>query len=380
MEFTWSDEQVQLRQSAIDFAQKVNRDDIIELDRRSEFSLDQWKAYSDFGLHGITAPKEFGGIEIDFLSCIPIMEGLGYAANDHGLLFSISAHLWSCVEPLVAFGTAEQKARFLPGLCSGQLIGVHAMTEPNSGSDAFALRTSAVENGDSYILNGVKTFITNGGVADVVLVFANIQDSAGSHKPSALLVERGTPGFVCSRHIEKMGLRTSPLGELVFEDCVIPKANLIGQPGRGTAIFNHVMDGERTFILAAQLGRMERELEQCVRYSKARRQFGKRIFDFQSISNALADMKLNLETSRLMIYKAAWLRNSAQNTYQFSAMTKLHVSECAVQNSLNAMRIHGGYGYTVEMQVERGLRDAVGGLFYSGTSEIMRNITAELLD
>jgi alkylation response protein AidB-like acyl-CoA dehydrogenase len=380
MDFVWSELHEQLKQSAIAFARKVNPPDMIELDRRSHFSREQWNAYGEFGLHGITAPKKHGGLEMDFMSCIPIMEGLGYGAVDHGMLFSINAHLWSCVDPLVHFGSEAQKETYLPRLCRGELIGVHAMTEPDSGSDAFALRTVAVDHGDRFVIDGTKTLISNGDVADVVLVFANVPGPAQERRVTCLLVERGTPGFSCSRRIEKMGLRTSPLSELVFEDCAVPKENVIGRVGLGAAIFNQAMDGERAFILAGQIGRMERELEECVRYAKTRRQFGKRIFDFQSISNLLAEMKVNLETARLMVYKTAWLKNQGQSTFQFSAMTKLHVSECGVKNSMNAMRVHGGYGYTTEMEVERRLRDAMGGLFYSGTSEIMRNIVAELLD
>ena len=254
------------------------------------------------------------------------------------------------------------------------------MTEPGAGSDAFSITTKAIRKGDHYVLNGRKTFITNGNIAHVVLVFLNVVDVQGNKKLSCIIVDKDTPGFFCSNKIEKMGLRTSPFSELIFEDCGIPCENLLGREGQGKQIFNHAMEGERAFILAAQVGRMEKQLENSIEYARIRKQFGSSLIRFQSISNYLAEMKRNLETSRLLAYKVGWLKANGMNAYQFSSVAKLHISECSVKNSLYAMRIHGGYGYTTEYEIERQMRDALGGLFYSGTSEIMRNIITELLD
>ncbi|MCX8128561.1 MAG: acyl-CoA dehydrogenase family protein [Clostridia bacterium] len=378
MDFSWTKDQKVLRSQAVKFAQNSNRADAIEADRNCEFSKELWRAYADFGVQGLIVPGEYGGLELDMLSCIAIMEGLGYGTNDNGILFSINAHIWSCVKPILTFGTQKQKEKYLPGLCNGEVIGVHAMTEPETGSDAFNLKTTAVDKGDHYVVNGCKTFITNGDIADVVLVF--VRDSQKKENINCLIVEKGIPGFTLSRKIEKMGLRTSPMNQLFFENCIIPKENLLGQEGMGKIIFSHAMDEERAFILSAQIGSMEKQLETCVSYAKTRKQYGSMIFKYQSISNMLADMKVRLETSRLLVYKVASLKAKGENASQFSAIAKLYVSESYVQNSLSAMRIHGGYGYTTEYELERQLRDSVGGLFYSGTSEIMHNIIAELLD
>lgn len=378
MDFSWTKEQKEFKKQAIEFARKTNPPDPIERDRNSEFSRNLWAAYAGFGVQGLTVPNEYGGLGLDFLTCVAVMEGLGYGTNDNGLLFSINAHIWSCIAPLLAFGTEKQKAKYFPGLCNGELIGVHAMTEPESGSDAFSLKTTAIDKDDHYIINGSKTFITNGNIADIVIVF--VRDPNQKDRISCLIVEKDTPGFTRSQAIEKMGLRTSPFCQLFFEDCIVPKENLLGKEGMGKLIFSHAMDEERAFILAAQIGVMEKQLESCVQYTKLRKQFGSPIFKFQSVSNILAEMKVRLETSRLLVYKVAWLKANGKNASQYSAIAKLHVSEASVQNSLAAMKIHGGYGFTTEYELERQMRDSVGGLFYSGTSEIMRNIIAELLE
>ena len=381
MEFGWTKEQRDLRKGAISFAKQENPENIEELDRESTFLHERWRTYAEFGAQGITAPESLGGQELDFLSCVAVMEGLGYGAKDSGLLFSINAHIWSFVEPLVTFGSEEQKTKYFPGACDGSTIGVHAMTEPGSGSDALNLTTTAELVGDYYVINGSKTFITNGEIADAVLVFVKTKNSdAENDKISAIIVERGTPGFTVSKNITKMGLRTSPFNELFFEQCQVPRENLVGEEGMGEMIFNHAMDGERAFILATQIGLMEKQLEDCTDYARKRKQFGKSISEFQSVSNMLAEMKVNLEAARMLVYKVGWLKSKGRNAYQDSSIAKLFVSECSVKNSMFAMKIHGGYGYTCDYKYERQLRDSMGGLFYSGTSEIMKNIIAELLE
>ncbi|MBD3317892.1 MAG: acyl-CoA dehydrogenase, partial [Chitinivibrionales bacterium] len=371
MEFDFSSEQKAFKKEAREFAERVSRGDILERDKECTFSRELWDEYAKFGAMGITVPEEYGGLGLDLLTGVAIMEGFGAGADDHGLLFSINAHIWSCVQPILTFGTAEQKDRYLRGLCEGKLIGVHAMTEPSSGSDAFSLKATAERDDGDYVLNGSKTFITNGNLADLVLVFAKTKNARGGEGISCIVVEKGTPGFTPSKNIEKMGLRTSPFCQLFFNDCRVPAHNRIGEEGMGRVIFSHAMDEERTLILATQIGVMERQLSECLRYSKQRVQFGQKIFKFQSISNILAEMKVRLETSRLLLYKVAWKKMLGKNATQESAMAKLYISECGVKNGMDAMRIYGAYGYSSEYGLERRLRDSIGGLFYSGTSGMM---------
>jgi hypothetical protein len=380
MDFSLTKEQTDLKNKAIEFSKKKLNRDVIEQDRLSEFPRQKWLDCAEFGVQGLIIPEEYGGLGLDILTAVLVMEGLGYGCKDNGLLLSINVNIWNCEIPILHFGTEAQKKKYLPGLCNGSLIGAYGMTEPESGSDAFSLRTIARKEGESYVLNGTKTLITNAPVADMVLVFAKTPQEKGKDKISCFIVEKGTPGLSLSKKIDKMGLRTSPFGEVVLEECVIAKENLIGKEGLGEIIFNDALAEERAFILASQIGAMERQLEECLKYAKTRKQFKKRIFDFQSISNRLAEMKVHLETSRLLVYNVAWLRQQKKRAFLESSIAKLYISECCIKNSLSAMRIYGGYGYTTEFEYERQLRDALGGILYSGTSDIQRNIIAELLD
>lgn len=379
MEFSWSDEHLSLRRSVIEFARAELNDSVRERDRDSVFSWNGWRKCADFGIHGLPIPTEYGGLGRDLLTTALVLESLGYACHDRGLVFSIGAHLLSCAMPLLAFGTEEQKRRYLPRLSTGQTVGVHAITEPEVGSDAFSLRTTAVRNGDRYVLNGRKTFITNGSIADLILVFATTARAAGPFAVTAFLVEKGAPGFSVGSSIEKMGLRSSPMAELVFDDCEVPAANRLGREGQGRIIFSHSMELERSCLLAADIGVMQRQLEQCVAYAKQRKQFGRPIGQFQSVSNRIAEMQLRLEAARLLLYKAAWLKSRNLPAAAEAAMAKLFVSEASVQSSLDAIRIHGGNGYTTEFEFERQLRDAVGGTIYSGTNDIQKLIIARSL-
>jgi alkylation response protein AidB-like acyl-CoA dehydrogenase len=253
------------------------------------------------------------------------------------------------------------------------------MTEPDSGSDAYALRTRAERTGDGYVLNGSKTFVTSAPMADVAVIFATIDPSLGMWGITAFLVERGTPGLRIGRAIDKMGLRTSPMGEIFLEDCRVPAEARLGPEGAGARIFNSSMEWERSAILASHVGAMERQLEECLQYARERRQFGQPIGKFQSVANRIAEMKVRLETARLLLYKVAWLKQAGKPAVMEAAMAKLYLSECFVESSLDAVRIHGGYGYTTELEVERDLRDSIGGTLYSGTSDIQRNVIARLL-
>jgi alkylation response protein AidB-like acyl-CoA dehydrogenase len=379
MDFSFTPEQLALKASAIEFASKELNHNLREREQAGEFPRDAWRACARFGIQGLPVPPEFGGSGADILTTVLVMEGLGYGCRDNGLIFSLNAQLWSMELPLLLFGTREQQRAYLPGLVSGDLIGVHAMTEADAGSDAFSLRTHAERRGDRYVLNGAKLYITNAPVADVVLVFATLNRARGFAGVSAFLVEKGTPGFTVSRSFDKMGLRTSPMGEIVLTDCAVPVENRLGKEGAGMAIFQSSMEWERSCILASAIGAMQRQLEACVRYAQTRQQFGQAIGKFQSIANKIADMYLRIEAARLLIYKVAWLKQQGKSALLEAALAKLFTSEAWVQSGLDAIQIHGAYGYMTEAEVERDLRDAIAGRIYSGTSEIQRLIIARTL-
>jgi alkylation response protein AidB-like acyl-CoA dehydrogenase len=379
MEFSLSEEQVSMKASVIDFASRKLNERTKQRDKSGEFPKEAWAECARFGIQGLPIPKEYGGTGADIFTTVLMMEGLGYACRDNGLIFSLNAQMWSLEIPLLEFGTPEQKRRYLPGLVSGDLIGVHAMTEPDSGSDAFALRTRATREGGVYVLNGSKLYITNGPIADVVLVFATSSPGSGFAGVSAFLVVKGTPGFAVGRNLEKMGLRTSPMGEIILTDCKVPVENMLGKAGSGMSIFNSSMEWERSCILASAVGAMQRQLEACVKYAQTRRQFGQPIGKFQSVSNKIADMYLRLEAARLLVYKVAWLKQRGRSALAEAAAAKVFTSEAFVQSSLDAIQIHGALGYMSDTEVERDLRDSVASTIYSGTSEIQRLIIAKSL-
>ncbi len=378
MDFAWNDEQLALRREIIRFAQGELNDNMIDRDRCEQFSWEHWKKCAQMGIQGLPVPQEYGGSGADTLTTVCALEALGYGCRDNGLLFSINAHMWTTEIPLMGFGTEEQKRRYLPKLVSGEWIGLHAMTEPMSGSDAYALRTRAERKGDRYVLNGSKTFITNAQDAHLFVIFANLDPAKGANGVSAFLVERDTPGLSVGQKLHKMGLRTSPMAEVALVDCEIPVENLLGKEYGGQAIFTTSMEWERTCILASHLGMMQRLLEQSVKYARERNQFGQPIGKFAAISNKIAEMEVRLETGRLVLYKAAWLKSQGKHPLRESSIAKLYVSEAAVQSCLDAIQIFGGYGYMTDYEIERELRDAISSKIYSGTSEIQKVIIAGL--
>jgi alkylation response protein AidB-like acyl-CoA dehydrogenase len=379
MDFSWSQEQLTYKRNVVKFAQNELGNDLINRDRRELFSREDWLKCARFGILGLPFSEEYNGSGADILTTVLTMEGLGFGCRDSGLVFSLNAQMWSVQHPIFHFGSEEQKRKYLPALINGELIGAHGMSEPDSGSDAYSLRTRAERVSGGYIINGTKMFVTNAPVADLAVVFATVDPSKGRWGITAFLIERETPGFSVSRNIEKMGLRTSPMGELVFQDCFLPEGCRLGREGAGGSIFNSSMEWERSCILACNLGVMERQLEESIRYARERRQFNQPIGQFQSVSNRITDMKVRLETARLILYKVAWLIEQGESALMEAALAKLYLSECFVRSSLDAVRIYGGYGYMTEFERERELRDSIGGIFYSGTSDIQRNIIARLL-
>ena len=380
MDFSLSAEQRELRDAIVGFARAELNAGLVERDREQCFPRELWRKCGEMGLTGLPVPDEYGGNGLDALSTAIALEAFGYGCEDGGLVFSVCAHLLSCVVPLWKFGTEAQRSRFLPGLCDGTLIGVHAMSEPGSGSDAFAMRTRAHREDGGWRVTGTKTFISNAPVADVVIVFAMTDETKGFYGGvSAFLVTRDTPGFRAAGKIEKMGLRTSPFGELVFEDAWVPDDMVLGQIGGGSGMFTHAMDWERICLFASHIGTMERLLERAREYARTRTQFGQPIGKFQAVAHKIADMKVQLEAARLMAYRAAWKLDRTRNVSLDAAMTKLFVSESLLRAALDTVQVFGGYGYTTEYEVERILRDAVGSTLYSGTSEMQRNIIARWL-
>lgn len=380
MDFTWTPEQLQLRDAVAAFGRTLTTpDDLLRRDREATFSRTAWQRCAEFGIQGLPFPTEQGGGGHDILTTILALETLGTVCPDNGLLFGLGAQMWSVQMPIHRHGTADQHRKYLAPLCRGETIGAHGMSEPDSGSDAFALRTTARRDGDSYLLNGTKTFVSEAPVADLFVVFATLDRDKGPLGLTGFLVEKETPGFTVGRHIEKMGLRTSPMAELVFDECRIPAANRLGREGRGAAIFNDSMEWERGCILATSLGTLERLLDSSVRYARERRQFGQPIGHFQAVASKIVAMKVRLEAARLLLYKAAWAKSREEMPGAETAMAKLFLSEAMVQAGLDAVQIRGGYGYTVEYEVERDLRDAIGSTLYSGTSEIQRNLIARSL-
>lgn len=379
MDFDFTDEQRQFWDSVVAFAEKELNDEVVQRDREHQFSLELWQRCARFGLTGLTAPPEYGGQGADPLSAVIALEALGYACRDNGLIFSLNAHLWSAVTPIARFGTEAQRARWLPGLCDGSFIGVQGMTEPESGSDAFSLTTRAARDNSHYVLSGAKTYITNAPVADVFIVFATIDPAKGWAGLCAFLVERGTPGLTIGKPFDKMGLRTSPMSELHFDDCAVPAENMLGKPGIGMSVFNHSIDWERSCILASAVGTMRRQVEQCVAYARSRRQFGHHIGQFQAVSHRIVDMRTRVDAARLLVYRLAWMKSQGRPAAIESAIVKVFVSESWVQSSLDQIQLHGAYGYMTESGLERDLRDAVASRIYSGTSEIQRNLVAHHL-
>jgi len=374
-----SSEQQELQRAAIEFARSELNRPHAQADALEIFNREGWDACGRFGVFGMPVPQEYGGLGLGLSALLAVMEGLGYGTRDQGLLFSINAHLWTNSIPILLYGSDEQRQRYLPRLCSGALIGANGASEPDAGSDVFSMRTLARRDGDDYVLTGTKTFVTNAPVADLAVVYATIDPALGPTGITAFIVERDSPGFSVGEKFDKLGLRTSPMAEMIFEECRVPAVNRLGREGRGVQVFESSMEWERGCILATSLGVMRRQLETCIAHARTRKQFGKPIGKFQSVANRIVDMKVRFETCRPLVYQIGRLKDQGRPAMQEAALAKLYVSDCFVKSSLDAIQVFGGYGYMREQGVEQDLRDAVGGTLYSGTTEIQRNIIARSL-
>lgn len=376
---TFTEEQLSQRDELLRFARSELGSQIAKYDRDGTFPREDWERCGAKGILGSHVPSQYGGKGLDAVTTVLILETLGYGCRDNGLTLALGGQTWSVQEPIVIYGSEVQKRRFLPRLCSGEWIGCHGVSEENAGSDALSLQTAAVKVDGGYLLNGRKTYIGMAPVADLALVLANADPDAGKWGVSAFIVEKGSKGFTQSSPRAKTGTRTNLLGDLIFEDCFVPDENLLGGQGIGVGLFSQTIAWERAFIHAGHLGAMQALFEQCVDYAKERRQFGQPIGNFQSVSNRIADMRLRLETSRLLMYKVATMKDASLEAPLECAMAKLHISEALLACATEAVRIHGARGYLEEHDVERQLRDSMGGVIYAGTSDIQRNLIASLL-
>ncbi len=375
----WSEKQLKRYQECVEFAQAELNDASRERDIESRFDQRLWQKCAKFGVLGWCMPEEFGGSGLDLETSILMLEGIGYGCRDNGLTLGMNGQIWSVQEPLLMFGTEQQKSKYLPALCTGEMRAAHGMTELESGSDAFSLKSSAEKVDGGYILNGEKHYVGMAPYADFALIFANTNPDAGNWGISAFIVESDFEGYTASTPIEKMGVRSNPTGSITLTDCFVPEENRLGPEGIGVSMFNQSMDWERGLIFASHVGSMSRQLDQCIEYAKVRQQFGESIGKFQAVSHRIVDMKGRLEFSRSLLYRVASLKQRGENATMEAAMAKLHISESFVENSLDAIRIHGALGYMSDNEIERDLRDATGGVIYSGTSDIQKNIIASIL-
>jgi len=379
VEFGWTEEQKRLGEAVAEFARKELNADLSSIDRSSTFPEKAWLSCAQFGVQGLPIPEALGGQGADLVTTALILEALGYGCEDNGLLFSLNAHLWSCAVPIWKFGSDVQRRRYLPPMCDGSLIGVQAVTEAGSGSDAFAVSTKAIPDGDHYVLNGSKIFITNAPVAGVLIVLATTGSGGGAADLCAFIVDRATPGLFVSNSFDKLGLRTSPMGEVTFADCRVPASALLGGPGAGMAVFSTTIEWERSFILASALGTMRRQLEETIGHAASHRRFGQPIGRNQSVANRIVDMRIRLDAARLLMYQLAWLKDQGKRTTIESAIVKVFLSEALVESSLASFATFGAQAYMADTAQERNLRDALASPIYSGTSDIQRVIIGRLL-
>lgn len=379
MNFQWTEQQQALWAQTEQFARTQLNDDLVARDYTGTFVEDHWQAIARQSVFGLYIPEDYGGCGYDMVTTVYALEALGHGCPDNGLTLAVNGQMWAVQVPILHFGTDAQKQKYLPALIDGTLKGADAMTEPQTGSDALNLQTTATKTDGGYVLNGHKTYIGLGPVADLILVFASTNPKHGRWGVSAFLVNAHSDGVTLGPAEDKMGLRTSPMGDILFNDVFVPTENLLGREGAGASIFNQSMQYERSFIFASHIGSMARQMDDTIRYARERQVGGQPISKYQSVSNRVADMKIRLETARMFLYRTASIIDQGLDATLDAAMAKLVISELFVENSMDAIRVHGGQGYMTERGVERDLRDALGGIIYAGTSDIQRNLVAGLL-
>ena len=374
MDFKLTKEQLLVRKMVREFAENEVKPIAAEIDEEERFPMETVEKMAKLGMMGIYFPKEYGGAGGDVLSYAITVEELAKVCGTTAVI--VSAHTSLCCAPIFENGSEEQKQKYLRDLCSGRKLGAFGLTEPNAGTDASGQQTTAVLDGDHYVLNGSKCFITNGSVADVFVVFAMTDPKMGNRGISAFIVEKGFPGFSQGKHEKKMGIRGSSTCDLIFEDCIVPKENLLGKEGAGFKIAMATLDGGRIGIAAQALGIGEGAILEAIKYTSERVQFKKRISSFQNTQFQLADMHTRMQAAQFLVYNAALKKQAHERCSMEAAMAKLFAAEAASDVTRRAVQLFGGYGYTREYPVERMMRDAKITEIYEGTSEVQRMVIA----
>ena len=378
MDFYLSNEEKMLQKMYREFAENEVRPLAEELDEEERFPMETVEKMAKLGMMGIPFPKKYGGAGGTNVAYALAVEELAKVCGTTSVI--VCAHTSLCCYPIYAFGTEEQKMKYLPDLLSGRKIGAFGLTEPNAGSDASGQQTTAVLEGDHYVLNGTKCFITNGTVADTYVVFAMTDKHAGNHGISAFIVERNFTGFSVGKHERKMGIRGSSTCDLIMEDCIVPKENLLGKEGKGFKVAMGTLDGGRVGVAAQALGIGEGAINEAVKYTQERVQFGKRLSQFQNTQFQLADMKTRADAAQMLVYRAAFAKDQGDpQTGYYSSMAKLFAAEMASDVTRRAVQLFGGYGYTREYPVERMMRDAKITEIYEGTSEVQRMVISRAM-
>jgi len=372
MNFSLTKEQELFQQMIRDFAENEVKPLAAEVDEQERFPIETVEKMAKIGIMGIPIPKQYGGAGGNNLMYSMAVEELSAVCGTTGVI--VSAHTSLCAAPIMEHGTEEQKQKYLPKLASGEWIGAFGLTEPNAGTDAAGQQTTAVEDGDNYIINGSKIFITNAEYAHVYVIFAMTDKSQGTRGITAFIIEKGTPGFSFGKKEKKMGIKGSATNELIFENCVLPKANMLGKLSKGFGIAMKTLDGGRIGIAAQALGLAQGAINETVKYVKERKQFGRALSAFQNTQFQLADMNTKTEASRMLVRKAAYKKDNKIAYSVDAAMAKLYAAETAMEVTNKAVQLHGGYGYTREYPVERMMRDAKITEIYEGTSEVQRMV------
>ena len=372
MNFHWNEEEQEILDMLHDFCLKEVAPIAAEVDENERFPEETWHKLADMGMMGVPFPEEYGGAGLSYLNYIGVCEELAKHCATTSVM--VSAHSSLCCWPISQYGTEEQKQKYLTKLASGEWLGAFGLTEPGAGTDAAMQKTVAEDKGDHWVLNGSKIFITNAGFANVFVVFAMTNKELGTKGISAFIVERDFPGFKVGSHEKKMGIRGSSTCELVFEDCIVPKENLLGELNKGFKVAMTTLDGGRIGIAAQALGIAQASIDECVKYTKERVQFGKRISQFQNTQFQLADMQAKVDAARLLVYRAAQAKQDHEPHSHLAAMAKLVASETASDVTRRTLQLTGGYGYTREYPFERMMRDAKITEIYEGTSEVQRMV------
>ena len=374
MDLDLTEEQQLLQKSVREFAEAEVKPHAKEIDETGHFPLDTFKKAAELGLTGVAVPENYGGAGMDHVSYAIVIEEVSRVCASTGVILSVQNSLYC--DPVLRFGTEEQKQKFLVPFARGEKIGCYALTEPQAGSNAAALTTKAVRKGDTYVINGTKAWITNGGAADAAIVYVNTQPEKGEKGITALVVEKGTPGFAVGKEEKKLGIHATACTELSFTDCEVPVGNRIGNEGEGYKVALSTLDGGRIGIASQAAGIAQGAFEAALSYAQQRQAFGHPISDFQAIQFMLADMATEIDAARLLTRRAAWKQDSGARFTMEASIAKLFASEMSTRVAHKAIQIHGGYGYSREYPVERNYRDARITEIYEGTSEIQRLVIA----